>query len=63
MKWLVGKKAVINELPEQPGDMKQTYADVTKAKEKLGYNPQTDFAAGLEKFVKWFREQRKLNLV
>ncbi len=63
MEKILGKKAVINKLPEQPGDMKQTYADVTKANEKLGYNPQTDFAAGLEKFVNWFREQRKLNLV
>ena len=63
MEKVLGKKAVINKLPEQPGDMKQTYADVTRAKKKLGYNPRTDFAAGLEKFVKWFREQHKLNLV
>ena len=63
MEKVLGKKAVINKLPEQPGDVKQTYADVTKAKRKLGYNPRTDFAAGLEKFVKWFREQHKLNLV
>jgi UDP-glucuronate 4-epimerase len=57
MEKVLGKKAVINKLPEQPGDMKQTYADVTKAKKGLGYNPRTDFAAGLEKFVKWLRKK------
>ena len=52
----LGKKAIINRLPLQPGDVKQTYADVTKAKEKLGYDPKTEISVGLDKFVKWFRE-------
>lgn len=52
----LGKKAVINRLPMQPGDVYQTYADVTKAKEDLGYEPTTELADGLAKFVKWFRE-------
>ena len=51
------KKAIINRLPEQPGDVKQTYADVAKAKEKLGYDPKTEIADGLRKFVKWFRKE------
>lgn len=53
----LGKKAIINRLPEQPGDVKQTYADVTKAQEKLGYSPKTEITAGLEDFVRWLREE------
>jgi len=52
----LGKKALINRLPMQPGDVYQTYADVTKAKEDLGYAPNTELADGLAKFVKWFRK-------
>lgn len=54
----LGKKAIINRLPMQPGDVIQTYADVTKAKEKLGYDPDTKIAVGLEKFVNWLRQNR-----
>jgi len=50
----LGKKAVINRFPVQPGDVYRTYADVTKAKEKLGYNPNTEIAVGLKRFVEWF---------
>lgn len=48
------KKALIKELPHQPGDVPQTYADITKAKEMLGYKPATDFRNGIKKFVEWF---------
>jgi UDP-glucuronate 4-epimerase len=51
----LGKKATINRLPMQPGDVYQTYADITKAKEDLSYEPKTELADGLTKFVKWFR--------
>ena len=54
----LGKKAIINRQPVQPGDVIQTYADVAKAKAKLGYNPQTDIADGLRIFVEWFRSGR-----
>jgi len=54
----LGKKAIINRQPVQPGDVVQTYADVAKAKAKLGYNPQTDIADGLRIFVEWFRNKR-----
>ena len=54
----LGKKAIINRQPVQPGDVVQTYADVAKAKAKLGYNPQTDIAEGLRIFVEWFRNGR-----
>jgi UDP-glucuronate 4-epimerase len=50
----VGKKAKINRLAEQPGDMPRTYADISKAKKLLGYNPTTKLSEGLPKFVEWF---------
>ena len=50
----LGKKAKINQLPEQPGDMPVTCADITKARKLLGYNPTTPLSAGLPKFVDWY---------
>jgi len=55
----LGKKAIINRLPMQPGDVNQTYADVTKAKEKLGYDPKTQISDGLAEFVKWLRKGKE----
>jgi UDP-glucuronate 4-epimerase len=52
----LGKKAVIERLPLQPGDVERTYADVTKARRDLGYNPNTEISAGLKRFVEWFRQ-------
>ncbi len=52
----LGKKAVKEYLPPQPGDVERTYADVTKAVRELGYNPSTTIQAGLAKFVTWLRE-------
>lgn len=48
---LIGKKAKINTLPSAPGDMIITYADISKAKKMLGYNPKTLLEKGLAKFV------------
>ena len=53
----LGKKAMINRLEVQPGDVKQTYADVGKAMAKLGYEPKTEIAVGLERFVEWLRNK------
>ena len=50
----LGKKAVIERLPEQQGDMPQTSADITKARALLGYNPQTKIAEGIPKFIEWY---------
>ena len=50
----LGRKAKINQLPEQPGDMPVTCADISKARKLLGYNPTTPLSAGLPKFVDWF---------
>lgn len=52
---VLGKKAVIDRLPMQPGDVDRTYADVTKLKEMTGYNPSLTFEEGIEKFVEWYR--------
>jgi UDP-glucuronate 4-epimerase len=48
------RHAIIDRLPMQPGDVPQTFADITKAKELLGYNPQTGIEEGIRKFVEWF---------
>jgi UDP-glucuronate 4-epimerase len=50
----LGKKAIIDRQPMQPGDVPITYADITKARELLNYNPQTKIEQGVPKFVEWF---------
>ena len=55
----VGREAKINQLPEQPGDLPVTCADISKARRLLGYNPTTKLLDGLPKFVEWFRAQRQ----
>lgn len=57
---ITGKKAIIEKHPDQPGDVPRTYADITKAKKLLGYNPQTQLKDGLEKFYDWFLENEKV---
>ena len=52
----IGRKAIIEELPEQKGDMPMTYADITKAEQYLDYHPQTSIEIGIPKFVKWYQE-------
>ena len=55
----LGKKAKVNRLPEQPGDMPLTCADISKARKLLGYKPTTKLSEGLQKFIDWFlRSQR-----
>jgi UDP-glucuronate 4-epimerase len=55
----LGKKAKINQLPEQPGDMPLTCADISKARKLLGYNPTTKLNEGLPKFIDWFLKSAK----
>jgi UDP-glucuronate 4-epimerase len=55
----LGKKAKINRLPEQPGDMPLTCADISKARKLLGYNPGTRLSDGLPKFIDWFLKSEK----
>lgn len=52
----LGKKAIIDRLPLQPGDVKITYADISKAKSELGYDPQYKFNLGIQNFIKWYFE-------
>lgn len=49
----VGRDAVIRQMPEQPGDVPRTYADVGKAHRLLGYEPRTPVAAGIQKYADW----------
>jgi UDP-glucuronate 4-epimerase len=53
----LGKKAKINQLPEQPGDVPLTCADISKARKLLGYDPTTSLDVGLPKFIDWFFEK------
>ena len=59
---VVGKKAIIEQLPEQPGDVPKTFADISKAKKLLGYEPKTKLDEGLEKFYKWFVQHQEILL-
>ncbi|WP_207424049.1 GDP-mannose 4,6-dehydratase [Desertivirga brevis] len=52
-----GQKAIIDRQPEQPGDVPQTYANISKAQELLGYNPSTNLHDGLQSFFAWFKEK------
>ena len=47
--------AIIDRQPPQPGDVPQTYADISKARRLLGYQPKTQIEDGLHRFVEWFR--------
>lgn len=51
---ICGKKAIINRLPEQQGDVSVTYADISKAKKLLNYDPQTALKDGLKSFYNWY---------
>jgi UDP-glucuronate 4-epimerase len=52
----LGKKAIIDRQPLQPGDVPITFADITKARAKLSYNPQMKFEQGIKLFADWFRK-------
>jgi UDP-glucuronate 4-epimerase len=51
----LGSRAIIDRQPMQPGDVPATYADISKARNMLGYDPSTKIAEGIPKFVEWFR--------
>ncbi|HXL79390.1 MAG TPA: SDR family NAD(P)-dependent oxidoreductase [Pyrinomonadaceae bacterium] len=55
----LGIKAKIDQQPLQPGDVPQTFADITKARRLLRYDPQTQIEEGIKKFVDWFRDRSK----
>ena len=47
----------IKQMSMQPGDVDRTFADISKAKELLGYNPSVSFEEGIKKFVEWYKEK------
>jgi UDP-glucuronate 4-epimerase len=53
----LGKKAILDRQPEQPGDVKRTFADVQRAVQELEYQPRTHLADGLRRFVEWMRKK------
>jgi UDP-glucuronate 4-epimerase len=55
----VGRRATIRVLPEQPGDVPRTAADVSKAKRLLGYSPKVGLVEGLRRTVSWYMEARR----
>jgi UDP-glucuronate 4-epimerase len=60
VQWLadeLGVEPKIEVLPDQPGDVPITYADVTKAKALVGYSPKVPIREGLKRFVEWYRDQ------
>jgi UDP-glucuronate 4-epimerase len=52
----VGKQAIKNMLPMQPGDVAATYADVEDLKKAVGFAPKTSIDVGVQRFVRWYRE-------
>ena len=52
------KKANLVIKPTQPGDVRQTYADINKARQLLGFEPKTSIDDGLERFVAWYLDKR-----
>lgn len=54
----LGKTANIRYLPEQPGDVPTTFADIEKAKTLLGYNPKVALEDGIERFAAWYKKNR-----
>lgn len=54
------KKAIIDRQPMQPGDVEKTFADISKAKRLLGYQPKTNFEAGINAFRDWFLDIQSL---
>ncbi|MDQ1000716.1 UDP-glucuronate 4-epimerase [Neobacillus niacini] len=56
---IIGKKAKIEFLPMQPGDVKETYADITDLQKAAGFSPSTPLEIGLGHFVEWYKKYHK----
>ena len=52
-----GKAAVRRFRPPQPGDVPVTYADISRAREEIGYDPRTPIESGVSRFVEWYRHE------
>ena len=51
----LGKKAKIEFMPMQPGDVPESFADIDKSAEMLGYKPTINVAMGISKFIEWYK--------
>jgi UDP-glucuronate 4-epimerase len=51
----LGKKAIIDRQPAQPGDVPLTFADIAKARQRLGYRPRVKVEEGIPRFIEWFK--------
>ena len=56
MEECLGRKAVINLLPRQPGDVLATYADINSLSQAVGYSPQISLEEGLALFIDWYKD-------
>ncbi len=54
----LGRKARLRLMPAQPGDVPLTHADISRAKERLGYSPAIPIEEGISRFVDWFLEEQ-----
>lgn len=57
----LGKTAVKEMVDAQPGDVTETFADITKSKAMLNYNPKTPLREGIPKFIEWYRDYFKVD--
>jgi UDP-glucuronate 4-epimerase len=55
----IGKRAIIDRKPAQPGDVERTFADVSRSKAELGYSPKTPLPVGLKVFAQWLKENQE----
>ena len=56
----IGKKAIVHFEDLQPGDVEKTYADIQRAKDKLGFNPSTNVEEGISSFIDWYMEYKEV---
>ena len=56
----LGQKATLDRQPPQPGDVPITFADITRARQHLGYNPKIKIGEGIPLFVEWFRQSARV---
>lgn len=56
----LGKKATFKYLPMQQGDVSRTFADISKARSEIGYDPKYDFTTGIGRFVGWYNKNKSI---
>ena len=55
----VGKKAEVELLPMQPGDIRESFADIDKSKKMLGFKPTVNIDEGIKNFIEWYNQYNK----